>query len=82
VSRGQHRLAESAITIGCSANDERANECPDKYGQQWLSKRVASHHAKHSTDYSRDWECYSIFVHRIVADLSYAQRIRAYLYGL
>jgi hypothetical protein len=52
--KGGHSLTKSPKTIDRPADNDRTNERPDKYAEQWLSKHVASNDAKHSTDCSCD----------------------------
>ena len=57
--RAKHSRTKSPNTINHPTNDDRANECPDKYfgpsaasGQ--VANKVASDAAEHCADYSCD----------------------------
>jgi hypothetical protein len=52
-----HSLTKSPITIDCPADNDCANECPDKYFKPFVCivSCVASSDAEESTDCSRDY---------------------------
>jgi hypothetical protein len=47
-------LTKSPITINRPADNDCADECPDKHVEPSVSERITGNDAKHSTGYSRD----------------------------
>jgi len=53
-TRGGHGLTKSPITIDRPADDDCADECPDKYVEPSVSEQIAGNDAEHSANNSRD----------------------------